>query len=135
KPSSPLKLTSPEISRKGVGFTVREGRLMILICPDCCTTKSRLVSPGGAVTKTGAVKPPATRAASRRRACACADEGKTITSSAAKAQTQKVHGNIFEKMLSIFASFDTSNARRTNNGCMESFCLRTTVAANRTVLV
>src|SRR5207237_1964871 len=57
------------------------------------------------------------------------------TRSAATAQTQKLHGNIFEKILSILPPLDPSNARCTNNGCMESFCLRTTVAANRTVLV
>src|SRR4030095_16741428 len=34
------------------------------------------------------------------------DEGKTITRSAAKAQTQELHGKIFEKILSIYASFD-----------------------------
>src|SRR2546423_14668266 len=97
-PCSPPKTISAETSRYGVAFTVREGSLMILICPDCCTTKSRVVSPGGAVTKSGAVNPPATRCASSCGCAACAWKEAQIAVRSAAEKTVKADENaVFER--------------------------------------
>ena len=64
---------------------------MILIWPDCCTIKSRLVSRGGAVAKSGALKPPASRCASSAGSAPCACELKNMTRPASAA-----HDAVFE---------------------------------------
>src|SRR2546423_10470007 len=116
-PCSPPKTISAETSRYGVAFTVREGSLMILICPDCCTTKSRVVSPGGAVTKSGAVNPPATRCAS---SCGCAasawKEAQIAVRSTAE-KTVKVGDNaVFERV----GAMDNSSAQPTQKQQLKS---------------
>src|SRR6266550_5005468 len=63
RPCSP-PAAKPVRVRKGVALSAPVARLRIRIRPFCCTINNRPESPGGAVTKSGWVRPEATRIAS-----------------------------------------------------------------------